>query len=132
MKYTSIDLFSGCGGLTLGLSKAGFNTTAAIEIDQDAINAYKLNHKNTLMIQKDIRSVKVSEIKKILNREPLHLLAGCPPCQGFSTVRNLNGSNIFDERNNLILGRISSRILYRLINFNIQIFTSRWWFTWFY
>lgn len=103
-KYLSIDLFSGCGGLTTGLKRAGFKTTAAIENNSDAIKAFRLNHSETIIIDKDIRKIKISEIRKILNGTRLHLLAGCPPCQGFSTVRTKNkNKSIRDERNNLIM-----------------------------
>ncbi|MBN8584710.1 MAG: DNA cytosine methyltransferase [Ignavibacteria bacterium] len=101
--YNSIDIFSGCGGLSAGLYKAGFNIKAALEIDGDATRTYAMNHKKTYLIQQDIRTVKISEIKKKLKSEPLHLLAGCPPCQGFSSVRRLNGKNKKDIRNDLIL-----------------------------
>ena len=103
MNYNSIDIFSGAGGLSTGLYKAGFKVAAAIEIDLIAVQTYKMNYKKTLVISKDVRKVTVAEIKRSLNNEPLHLLAGCPPCQGFSTVRNLNGRNVIDKRNNLIL-----------------------------
>ena len=101
-KYNSIDLFSGCGGLSVGLHRAGFVVNAALEINSDAVQAYKLNHKKTYLIEEDIRKVEISEIQKLLNGQPLHLLAGCPPCQGFSSVRRLNRGNVRDGRNNLI------------------------------
>ena len=102
-RYNCIDLFSGIGGLTLGMHKAGFKTIVAIEKDSNAVVGFKLNHKKTYVIQNDIRKIKTSEIKKKLKKRPLHLLAGCPPCQGFSSVRTLNGSNVQDQRNNLIM-----------------------------
>jgi DNA (cytosine-5)-methyltransferase 1 len=102
--FNSVDLFSGCGGLTLGMTKAGFKTTVAVEIDESAVKAFKLNHKNTTVLQKDIKEVQSSEILKLLNGEPLHFLAGCPPCQGFSSVRRLNRkTNVRDKRNRLLL-----------------------------
>lgn len=97
-----MDIFSGCGGLSSGLYKAGFEVKSAIEMNPDAVHAYQMNHKNTYVFQKDVREVKIAEIKRKLNNKPLHLLAGCPPCQGFSSVRRLNGVNVKDERNNLI------------------------------
>jgi len=100
--YYSIDLFSGCGGLSVGLHKAGFKIKAAIEIDSIAVRTYKMNHQKTYLVPKDIRKVKIKEIKKILGKHPLHLLSGCPPCQGFSSIRRLNGGNVQDDRNNLI------------------------------
>lgn len=101
-KYNAIDLFSGCGGLSFGLYKAGFNIKAALEIDEDAARTYIMNNKKTCVIKKDICDVSTAEIKKKLNGKPLHLLAGCPPCQGFSSVRRLNGVNKRDKRNDLI------------------------------
>ena len=103
-KYFAIDLFSGCGGLSEGLRTAGFEVVAAFDNDANSIEAYKLNHPGTMVFQGDIREVDTSEIKKLLNGNPLHLLAGCPPCQGFSTMRRLNKKrNKRDDRNNLVL-----------------------------
>ena len=107
-KYNCIDLFSGCGGLSEGLKQAGFKIVAAIEIVPDAIKAYKLNHKRTKVIPKDIRKVDCEDIKKLLKGEPLHMLAGCPPCQGFSSIRRLNRKkSVKDDRNSLVLEYLS-------------------------
>ncbi|MBS1633425.1 MAG: DNA cytosine methyltransferase [Bacteroidetes bacterium] len=101
--FTSIDLFAGCGGLTLGMEKAGFKTKVAVEINSSAVSAFKLNHKKTKVIEKDIREVNIADIKKMLNGKPLHLLAGCPPCQGFSSIRKLNRKkSAVDKRNSLV------------------------------
>jgi DNA (cytosine-5)-methyltransferase 1 len=103
MKLLSIDLFSGMGGLTEGLRKAGFQTVLAFEIDALASETYKLNHTETEVITKDIRKVDIEEVKQKLNGKEIHLLAGCPPCQGFSSIRRLNKPKpVQDERNTLI------------------------------
>lgn len=103
-KYLAIDLFSGCGGLSEGLREAGFCIVAAFDNDADSVAAYRLNHPNTTVFHKDIREVDPEDVKKILKGKPLHLLAGCPPCQGFSSVRRLNRRrSVKDERNNLVL-----------------------------
>ncbi len=105
MKFTAFDLFSGCGGLTLGLKKAGFHIVGSIEINKLAANTYSVNHPEVCVWNKDIRDVPVSEIKKKLGlkKGQLDLLAGCPPCQGFSSLRTLNGAReIEDFRNDLI------------------------------
>lgn len=103
MKLISIDLFSGVGGLTQGLHKAGFKTELAFEIDEIASKAYKLNHKRTKVITSDIRKVSINTVKNELGNKTIHLLAGCPPCQGFSSIRRLNKPNpVEDERNSLI------------------------------
>lgn len=103
-KYFAIDLFSGCGGLSQGLRSAGFEVVAAFDNDADSIAAYRLNHPNTRVFEGDIRDVDTDEIRELLDGEPLHFLAGCPPCQGFSSMRRLNkrGSKR-DSRNNLIV-----------------------------
>ncbi|WP_449386849.1 DNA cytosine methyltransferase [Chryseobacterium lineare] len=104
MKYNAIDLFSGCGGQTEGLHQAGFDTKVAIEIVDDAVLAFKMNHKKTEVIKRDIRLISADEIREKLKGEPLHLLAGCPPCQGFSSIRRLNRKeSIGDDRNSLVL-----------------------------
>ncbi len=103
-KFNSVEVFSGCGGLTLGMKKAGFATKVAIELDENANKAFKLNHKKTTLIPKNIETVDSSEIKEILNGEIVHLFAGCPPCQGFSSIRRRNKKkNVRDARNKLVL-----------------------------
>ena len=102
--YTSIDLFSGCGGLSSGMVKAGFNVKAAIDNDADSIKTYQLNHPNCKVVKSDIRNVASLDVKELLGNKRLHLLAGCPPCQGFSSIRRRNNKrNVKDKRNNLIL-----------------------------
>jgi DNA (cytosine-5)-methyltransferase 1 len=103
MLYNSIDLFAGVGGLTEGMHRAGFTTRLAIEIVKEAVIGYKLNHTKSQVLQKDIRSIKKEEITTLLNHEPIHLLAGCPPCQGFSSIRRLNRGSVDDHRNDLVL-----------------------------
>ena len=43
-KIKAIDLFSGCGGVSIGLTKAGFDVACAVEIDEAAVKAYKNYH----------------------------------------------------------------------------------------
>lgn len=105
-QYNAIDLFSGCGGMTSGLIKAGFNVIAAVEINKNAASAYRANYENNgiKLFEKDIRQVSSMDIYELLDGDVLHLLAGCPPCQGFSSIRRLNRDEyIEDERNNLVL-----------------------------
>jgi DNA (cytosine-5)-methyltransferase 1 len=105
-KPSAIDLFSGCGGLTLGLKQAGFRVIGAVELDPLAIETYKANHKRIVVWPQDIRTVSVTGMMRRLNLErgQLDLLAGCPPCQGFSTMATLNGHAAQDDpRNDLVL-----------------------------
>ncbi|MBX3048889.1 MAG: DNA cytosine methyltransferase [Anaerolineales bacterium] len=101
----AIDVFSGAGGMTLGLKQAGFRVIAAVEVDQLAVDTYRVNHPEVEVWQQDVRQVSGEDILKALKlREgELDVLAGCPPCQGFSSIRTLNGKKRpRDERNDLI------------------------------
>ena len=103
-KPKAIDLFSGCGGLTLGLAKAGFRVVGAVENDPLAVETYKANHKHVVIWEQDIRKLTATEVMRRLKieRGQLDLLAGCPPCQGFSTMTTLNGRIGQDEQNDLV------------------------------
>ncbi|MRN55249.1 DNA cytosine methyltransferase [Paenibacillus monticola] len=104
MELIAIDLFSGCGGLTQGLKQAGVNVVAAIENNENAAKTYKMNHPEINLIQDDIRNVEINDILSKYSNKKINLVAGCPPCQGFSNIRTRNRGNIIeDERNTLIL-----------------------------
>ena len=105
MELTAIDLFSGLGGTSLGLQQAGFRVVAAVESHKLAAESYRLNLKGVRVWERDIRKVPVRAVMEgaALDRGELALLAACPPCQGFSTLRTLNGSRrIEDPRNGLL------------------------------
>ncbi|MFC2002430.1 DNA cytosine methyltransferase [Chloroflexota bacterium] len=102
----AVDLFCGCGGLSVGLEKAGFKVIGALDIDPVAIKTYRANHKGVISWNKPIEYLSSSVMLKILRikKGELDLLAGCPPCQGFTPLRTFNGSrSIVDPRNDLIL-----------------------------
>lgn len=104
-KRKAIDLFSGCGGLTLGLKNAGVEVVGAIEIDVRAREVYRANHPEVTFLAGDIREADPRDIMRRLRLRPgeLDLLAGCPPCQGFSRIRRKNRRGAkADERNMLI------------------------------
>jgi DNA (cytosine-5)-methyltransferase 1 len=104
-KLTAVDLFSGAGGLTLGLKQAGFKVLAGVEIENIPAKTYGLNHPDVHCFNSDIRNISGIELLKKLGikRDELDLLAGCPPCQGFSTLRTRKKSNqVADDRNDLL------------------------------
>jgi DNA (cytosine-5)-methyltransferase 1 len=100
MKIPVIDLFSGAGGLSCGLKNCGLDICAAVEIDKNAIETYKANIGN-IVIEKDISKLKGTELLEFagLKKGQLFILAGCPPCQGFSSV---GPRNVDDIRNQLV------------------------------
>jgi len=74
----SLELFSGAGGLALGLEKAGFDTVALLERDADACAALRHNRPEWNILQRDVREVTFADYG------PVDLVAGGPPCQPFS------------------------------------------------
>lgn len=103
---TSLDLFCGAGGLTVGLVKAGFSVIAAIDNDPLAVETYHVNHPQVPILGSDISRISPSSLmrKTGVKRGDLDLLAACPPCQGFSTLGTRNRSRGFrDSRNKLVL-----------------------------
>ena len=102
---TAIDLFSGCGGLTLGLKQAGYRVLAAVEVDPKAQETYAMNHADVHLYRQDIRDVDPLQVLAGAGIAPgfLDLLAGCPPCQGFSRLRTKNKCiSVKDHRNDLV------------------------------
>lgn len=94
-----IDLFAGCGGLSLGFEMAGFNIPLAIEKDEWASETYKRNHPNTNVITGDI--TKIHDLDLILNNDIcIDGIIGGPPCQGFSLSGNRDKN---DPRNSLFM-----------------------------
>ena len=102
----AIDVFCGCGGLTLGLKQAGFTVIGALDNDPLSVETYRKNHPEVQVWQQDIRDANILGMKRRLHlrKGQLDLLAGCPPCQGFSSMRTLNGARRVDDyRNDLVL-----------------------------
>lgn len=103
-EFATIDCFSGCGGLSEGLRQAGFKVLAGVELRPDAREAHKLNHPKARHYG-DIQGINTTDMLADLKLKPgeLDLLAGCPPCQGFSTIRTRRSAScVEDPRNELI------------------------------
>lgn len=97
-----IDLFAGAGGLSLGAARAGFNVSAAVEIDTHAIESHRTNFPHTVHIQRDIMTLNGQELLRLagIRQEELTGIIGGPPCQGFS---NIGHGNVNDLRNRLFI-----------------------------
>jgi DNA (cytosine-5)-methyltransferase 1 len=100
-ELTAIDLFCGAGGLSLGLENAGFKVLAGVEVNQKIAKTYVANHPKTKLLIRDIRNVSGSTLLKTAGVKGIALLAGCPPCQGFSALTAKYRRE--DSRNNLVL-----------------------------
>lgn len=99
-----VDLFAGAGGMTEGFRMAGFECVLAVDNDLNMCKTLSHNHNKEMVIYADITKEKTREkIVKIVNERlgnaELDLVAGGPPCQGFSTAGNWNED---DPRNNLL------------------------------
>ncbi|UWR76647.1 DNA cytosine methyltransferase [Phaeobacter inhibens] len=100
LRPAAIDLFSGAGGLSLGLLDAGFDVRYALDSDLDAVNTYRYNlgdhivHSSAL----ELRFGDILE-RAGLNEGECDFLVGGPPCQGFSQQRR--GADE-DDRNHLV------------------------------
>ncbi|CCZ00832.1 DNA cytosine methyltransferase [Paraprevotella clara] len=96
-----IDLFAGAGGLSEGLSEAGFHSLFANEIMPVYARTYARNHVGTKVVTTDIRGLDADKVREEIGIERgcLDLLAGGPPCQGFSI--NAPVRSVDDKRNHL-------------------------------
>ena len=79
-----IDLFCGAGGLTHGLIQAGIPVVAGIDVDAACRYPYEANNGAKFLI-KDVQNVKPSDLVKMYGDAKIRILAGCAPCQPFST-----------------------------------------------
>lgn len=100
IKMTSLDLFAGAGGLSLGLKNAGIKAIGAIEFDRFASETFVHNFPEVPMYNRDIYSFSDTEILELF--AGVDIIDGGPPCQGFS-VAGPSQYKIIDKRNTLIM-----------------------------
>lgn len=93
----AIDLFCGCGGISSGLRSAGFRIIAGVDVDPKYIATFRHNFPNTLALRADLTQTSPTSLMSDLGIAPeeLDVLAGGPPCQGFSknVPRRLRSEN---------------------------------------
>lgn len=98
----AIDLFAGCGGLSLGFEQAGFDIVAAVEIDpiHAAIHEYNFPYSKTICA--DIKNVTGADIRQLsgLGDRDVDVVFGGAPCQGFSMI----GKRALDDPRNQLIG----------------------------
>jgi DNA (cytosine-5)-methyltransferase 1 len=96
---TIVDLFSGCGGFSLGAKLAGFTSLAAVDIDGTLQSAYRRNFPGTRHIQGSVADIGVGDWAHLIGRVRPDGLLGGPPCQGFSWIGRRRKD---DPRNSLL------------------------------
>ncbi|RFS32174.1 DNA cytosine methyltransferase [Acinetobacter sp. SWAC5] len=84
MQIEAVDLFCGVGGLTAGLIKSGIKVKAGYDIANECQFAYEHNN-NATFVHKDVAEVSALEVSSWYSKDSIKLLAGCAPCQPFST-----------------------------------------------
>lgn len=95
-QFTFIDLFSGCGGLSLGFEQSGFKGLLAIDFWQDALTTYSHNRKDAKTYCGDLSIISPTDIKSLFNLNNVDVIIGGPPCQGFSIA----GKRIIEDKRN--------------------------------
>ncbi len=92
--FKFVDLFCGCGGFSLGLERAGLQCLAAIDFDPEATATFRANFPNVpQVLQRDLTEFAPADLAKIIGPTAVDVIAGGPPCQGFSTARQRDGAN---------------------------------------
>jgi DNA (cytosine-5)-methyltransferase 1 len=96
-----VDLFCGIGGLTYGLTRGGIHVVAGVDVDPNCRFPYESNN-NAKFIEKDIRTLSGDELAGLFNNSKYRLLAGCAPCQPFSSYSRGKGNQNRKEEWSLI------------------------------
>lgn len=97
----SIDLFSGCGGMTLGFGWAGFNSVLASDIDENCEKTFASNFSKTPFLCGDLSEFTKEDFDKIIANKTIDVIIGGPPCQGFSLANKKRNKVSEDPRNKL-------------------------------
>lgn len=100
-KLNVIDLFCGCGGLAKGLTDAGLNIIAGIDIWDKAVNSYNKNFEHNAICE-DLTKLPPEKFNELYNKDnkKIDILVGGPPCQGMSIAGK---RDVKDPRNSLFM-----------------------------
>lgn len=97
-----LDTFAGAGGFSLGFELAGCEVIGGIEMDSWASQTFAHNHKDALVIKRDIQLISDEEFLDAFASQHPDILLGGPPCQGFSLCRK-NAGDPTDPKNSLFV-----------------------------
>lgn len=107
-KISAIDLFCGVGGLSHGLIRAGIKVHAGVDLDPDCKWAYETNNSATY-IHADISTVSGKDLLRLWDEGSIKLLAGCAPCQPFSSYQK--GKKAVDNNKWTLLNEFSRLVV---------------------
>jgi DNA (cytosine-5)-methyltransferase 1 len=119
-QLTCLDLFCGCGGFSLGMQRAGFKVLAAIDFNDEAVQTFKANFPGVLALHKDLTKFPPVKLATKLGTNQVDVIVGGPPCQGFSTVRQVDAANHGSR-----VKRDKRRYLYRVFLDYVEAFRPR-------
>lgn len=97
----TIDLFSGCGGMTLGFKWAGFDSVLASDIDENCEMTFLHNFPSTPFLCGDISEFTKNDFDNVISEKIIDVIIGGPPCQGFSLANKNRNKVSEDPRNKL-------------------------------
>ncbi|XP_048198152.1 DNA (cytosine-5)-methyltransferase 1 isoform X2 [Perognathus longimembris pacificus] len=122
-KLRTLDVFSGCGGLSEGFHQAGISETLwAIEMWEPAAQAFRLNNPASTVFTEDcnvlLKLVMAGEVANSLGQRlpqkgDVEMLCGGPPCQGFSGMNRFNSRTYSKFKNSLVVSFLSYCDYYR-------------------
>lgn len=110
-RIVGVDLFCGVGGLTHGLVRGGVHVAAGIDIDPSCRYPFEANN-SAVFLERDVAKLKPEEIIRHYQGADLTLLAGCAPCQPFSTYSRSGRNSEYESQWPLVsaFGRLAKRI----------------------
>jgi len=100
-KFTCLDLFCGCGGLSKGFELAGFDVVGGVDFNAPAIRTFARNFPGAKAVCCDLMKMEPAQIAAEFPCKRLDVLIGGPPCQGFSTANRYADEEKRDPRNKL-------------------------------
>ncbi len=103
--YNFVDLFCGAGGFSEGFIRNGFRSLLALDNNINCIETIKSNNRDTLSVCTNIKNLKKSDYKELIQNKKIHLIIGGPPCQGFSMAGK---RDVKDPRNSLFMEFVKS------------------------
>lgn len=97
----TLDLFSGCGGMSLGFTWAGFKSVLASDIDENCEKTFNTNFPNVPFLCGDLSEFKKEDFDNYIKGNEVDVIIGGPPCQGFSLANKQRNKVSEDPRNRL-------------------------------